>query len=201
MNPSARFYSDPEPEIASSTELVTDDNVRCDKRPGYGSGYRRRGRRASYGNDPTYLMSRIARDRPDVLERALKGEFRSTRAAAKEAGIIPNVDPEAVRLNTLIDAWVASSLEDRQMFLWVLDEEIEAASDGRYLRTFPPRRGPGAYPCIEDKAIPQLEAAIAAGRSVTSLAQELGLSYRTLCRWRAGTAQPSAAALMKLAQL
>ena len=34
-----------------------------------------------------YLTSRIARDRPDVLERMRQGEFTSVAAAAREAGI------------------------------------------------------------------------------------------------------------------
>lgn len=40
------------------------------------------------GNDPAYLTSVIARDRPDILERMKQGEFRSVRAAAIEAGIV-----------------------------------------------------------------------------------------------------------------
>jgi hypothetical protein len=35
-----------------------------------------------WGTDPTYLTARIARDRPDLLERLKAGEFRSVRAAA-----------------------------------------------------------------------------------------------------------------------
>jgi hypothetical protein len=35
-----------------------------------------------------YLMQRIARDHPDVLERAKRGEFLSVRAAAIAAGIV-----------------------------------------------------------------------------------------------------------------
>jgi hypothetical protein len=40
------------------------------------------------GNDPDYLTSRIARDRPDVLERMKAGGFPSVRAAALGAGIV-----------------------------------------------------------------------------------------------------------------
>ncbi len=35
-----------------------------------------------------YLTARIARDRPDILERMKAGEFSSVRQAAKEAGIV-----------------------------------------------------------------------------------------------------------------
>jgi hypothetical protein len=34
------------------------------------------------------LAARIARDRPDILERMKAGEYRSVRAAAKDAGIV-----------------------------------------------------------------------------------------------------------------
>ncbi len=42
----------------------------------------------SAGNNAVYLTRRIARDRPDILERMKAGEFTSVRAAAKEAGIV-----------------------------------------------------------------------------------------------------------------
>jgi hypothetical protein len=54
--------------------------------------------------DTDYLTARIARDRPDILERMKAGEFSSVRKAALEAGIVrPMIsiplDPDAaVRL-------------------------------------------------------------------------------------------------------
>lgn len=42
----------------------------------------------SSNNDATYLTRRIARDRPDILERMKLGEFTSVRQAALEAGIV-----------------------------------------------------------------------------------------------------------------
>lgn len=39
------------------------------------------------GTTAAYLTARIARDRPDILERMKDGEFKSVRAAAIEAGI------------------------------------------------------------------------------------------------------------------
>ncbi|WP_461557183.1 hypothetical protein [Synechococcus sp.] len=44
-----------------------------------------------YGTDATYLLRRLARDAPDVLERVKTGEIKSARAAAIEAGIIKPV--------------------------------------------------------------------------------------------------------------
>lgn len=40
------------------------------------------------GNGQAYLLRRLARDAPEILERVKAGEFRSARAAAIEAGII-----------------------------------------------------------------------------------------------------------------
>jgi hypothetical protein len=40
------------------------------------------------GTSADYLASRIARDRPEVLERMKAGEFSSVRAAAREAGLV-----------------------------------------------------------------------------------------------------------------
>lgn len=54
------------------------------------------------GGNSAYLMRRIARDRPDILDRACAGEFPSAHAAAIEAGIAPRTqtiridDPESV---------------------------------------------------------------------------------------------------------
>lgn len=43
------------------------------------------------GTDPGYLLSRIARDRPDILDDMKLGKYKSTRQGAIAAGII---DPE-----------------------------------------------------------------------------------------------------------
>lgn len=40
------------------------------------------------GSRADYLTARIARDRPDILERMKAGEYRSVRQAALEAGIV-----------------------------------------------------------------------------------------------------------------
>ena len=41
------------------------------------------------GNRSVYLVNRIARDRPDVLERMKAGEFETVYDAARAAGILP----------------------------------------------------------------------------------------------------------------
>ena len=54
------------------------------------------------GTGAEYLMRRIARDRPDILDRTAAGEFPSIRAAAIEAGVTPRTqniridDPESI---------------------------------------------------------------------------------------------------------
>jgi len=42
----------------------------------------------SQGTTIEYLAARLERDRPDIVERMRNGEFRSIRAAAREAGIV-----------------------------------------------------------------------------------------------------------------
>ncbi len=44
--------------------------------------------RVQSGNRSQYLVNRIARDRPDILERMKAGEFAYVRQAAIAAGII-----------------------------------------------------------------------------------------------------------------
>jgi hypothetical protein len=61
---------------------------------GYGPGRghkapkTRRKLRVKGSGGQKYLVSRIARDRPDVLERMKQGEFLSVRQAAIAAGIV-----------------------------------------------------------------------------------------------------------------
>lgn len=51
-----------------------------------------KGDRSTFSRGSTsadYLTARIARDRPDILGRMQAGEFRSVKAAAREAGLLP----------------------------------------------------------------------------------------------------------------
>ena len=50
------------------------------------------------GTSPEYLTARIARDRPDILERMKAGEYKSVRSAAIDAGII---DPDKTKRYSL----------------------------------------------------------------------------------------------------
>jgi len=76
------------------------------------------------GDSPEYLTARIARDRPDILERMKAGEYKSVRSAAIDAGI---VDPDKTKRYSLptdpaaaaryllarVDAgWVATFVEE-----------------------------------------------------------------------------------------
>ena len=66
--------------------------------------------KAKAGNRSDYLIARMARDRPDILERMKAGEFASVREAAREAGIIKDVSlvTQVVRL------WEKATPEERQ---------------------------------------------------------------------------------------
>lgn len=64
------------------------------------------------GTDPSYLSRRIARDRPDVLQRMKDGEFRSVNAAAIEAGIVKVPTP----LEVAKKAYAKLGKADRKAF-------------------------------------------------------------------------------------
>jgi len=65
------------------------------------------------GNSATYISRRIARDRPDILQRMKDGEFPSVRAAAIEAGIVKV--PTA--LDLLKRAWAKATDQERAAFV------------------------------------------------------------------------------------
>lgn len=73
-----------------------------------------------YGTSPDYLAARIARDRPDILERMKQGLYRSVRAAAIDAGII---DPEKSKRHQLPTDPVAAGryLAQRVDSEWMLE--------------------------------------------------------------------------------
>ena len=73
------------------------------------------------GNSADYLAARIARDAPDVLERAIAGEFASMKEAAREAGIADRVHEDDRRLIPLLQAWDRASDLDRLAFLGALN--------------------------------------------------------------------------------
>lgn len=135
----------------------------------------------NYGNDLDYLTARIARDRPDILQRMKAGEYKTVRQAAIDAGIIYRPHPDDVKLEALLHAWRKADEETRKIFLALIEEE-----------DFPPsRRGTPPYSPSSNTTCPEeVEARIAAGASVSAVARELGISYRTLARWRSGEARP-----------
>ena len=56
--------------------------------------------KAAYGQSAAYLSARIARDHPDILERMVRGEFKSVAAAARAAGILQEKQrPKKVAVN------------------------------------------------------------------------------------------------------
>lgn len=59
-------------------------------------------------NGPTseYLVARIKRDRPDIADRMIKGEFKSVNAAARESGIRVNPTIRLGSPQTVADAIV-----------------------------------------------------------------------------------------------
>ena len=79
--------------------------------PGPGRGYiKKPHEKAKAGNRSDYLVARIARDRPDILERMQAGEFASVREAAREAGMIKDVS----LVNQIVRLWEKATPEERQ---------------------------------------------------------------------------------------
>ena len=140
----------------------------------------------NYGHAADDLARRMARDRPDILQQMKEGQYRSVRQAAIAAGIIQIPAGEDKALMCLYEAWRKAGLEDRRLFLGLLADEIEAAAEGHYLNSDPPRRGPPPFVPHKGTKSPELEVLIHAGTTVSGLAPQLGVSYRTICRWRSG---------------
>ena len=72
----------------------------------------------SRGTSADYLARRIARDRPDILERMKAGDYKSVRAAAKEAGIVKDKTP----LQHVQTGWKQATLDDKRLIVrWIQD--------------------------------------------------------------------------------
>jgi hypothetical protein len=83
----------------------------ADNHPGPGRGRTKKPHeKAKAGNRSDYLVARIARDRPDSLERMKAGEFASVREAAREAGIIKDVS----LVEQILRLWQRATPEERQ---------------------------------------------------------------------------------------
>lgn len=75
---------------------------------------------SSNGTTKEYLTARIARDKPEILERMKAGEFKSVRAAAIEAGIVK----VETGLDIMKRGWNRSSQAERELFFkWVENPE------------------------------------------------------------------------------
>ena len=77
----------PEPVTKIEIEVA----LRRQGRPPKGQEVKPTDGRFKYGSNPDYLTARIRRDAPEVAEALDRGEFKSARAAAIEAGIIKPV--------------------------------------------------------------------------------------------------------------
>jgi chemotaxis response regulator CheB len=70
------------------------------------------------GNSAGYLVRRLKRDHPQIAQALARGEYRSVRAAAIEAGIVKVPTP----LEQLRKDWKKASSEEREIFR----QEIES---------------------------------------------------------------------------
>lgn len=66
--------------------------------------------------DAQYLTARIKRDRPDILEKMKAGEYKSVRAAARDAGIVK----ELSTIDKMQRLWRKLGADEQEQFLvWV----------------------------------------------------------------------------------
>lgn len=79
------------------------------------------------GTSAEYLTSKIARDRPDILERMKAGEFRSVRQAAIEAGIVkPKATKSKLNYREIVELINDNLTEDEKQ---ALSEEISPTNN------------------------------------------------------------------------
>jgi hypothetical protein len=158
-----------------------------------------------YGNSREYLFNRILRDRPDIVVEIFDRKYKSARQAAIAAGIITDIDPEYKASNDLCVAWGKADLETRRLFLWGHEEEIDAAWEGVHLKTFPNKTpGPRPYGGWNGntlETVPDIEKLIVGGMSCSEIAAKIGVTYRTLSRWRSGKSKPTKHHLEKITAL
>jgi hypothetical protein len=95
-----------------------------------------------HGHLAQYLAAKIVSNRRDILDRMIAAENRSAQRAAIDADILQDPDPEDKRYLALVEAWRKADLVDRQIFLEVMREEMEAAQAGEYLQPRSLPKGP-----------------------------------------------------------
>jgi len=82
----------------------------AENHPGPGRGHTKKPHeKAKAGNRSDYLVARIARDSPDILERVKAGAFASVREAAREAGIIKDMP----LVHQIVRLWAKATPEER----------------------------------------------------------------------------------------
>lgn len=153
----------------------------------------------AYGNSAGYLVARLRRDHPEIEEALARGEYPSGRAAAIAAGIIRVPSAEDAQMERLLREWTRSSLEDRMMFLALVDEEVEAAQEGRFLSLIPVRRP--YWWDFESPTLPDLTFLVNVPLSLSDIARRIDVDVRTVRRWVAGTAKPREVQKKKLSLL
>ena len=104
-------------------------------RNGDSQGYHDNLEKTQRGADPKYLLGRIARDRPDIFQRVVDGEFTGVRAAAREAGIAMAQPKKTVTLSDNVER-VADAIkghytrEQVEQIIARLTETMPAESEG-----------------------------------------------------------------------
>jgi hypothetical protein len=88
------------------------------QQPRPGRGHKARVPKQKTGNRREYLVNRIARDRPDILEQMNAGAFASVWEAARAAGIVRDtrtaLKGDAPLVAQILALWQRATPEERQ---------------------------------------------------------------------------------------
>ena len=150
----------------------------------------------NYGNSATYLIARIKRDRPDIIDEFLrridtKGWNKNTdtlRAIAREMGYLPNPDHDEKLLTEMLRMWNKADDDTRAVFEWLKDEPVLRIKGGN-------------EPWQFDESAPSELVESVKARNMSEIARHCGVSRESVRRWARGQAKPRAEPLAKLKEL
>ena len=111
------------------------------QQPRPGRGHKARVPKQPTGNRREYLVARIARDRPDILERMKAGEFTSIWEAARAAGIVRDartaLKGNAALVDQILRLWAKATPEERQAIRQRLALDADERQEGKARATHP----------------------------------------------------------------
>ena len=147
----------------------------------------------NHGNSSWYLLRKIAREKPEIFDGIKAGKYDSVADAARAAGVLPDIHSDDKPLDDLTSAWLKADTETRGIFMWLLEDD-----------EFVNAQKPKPWHWKAEQEIPELEFLLSKLGTIGAVADNIGVSVRTVRRWRSGGAKPpkaKMAALMDQAEI